>query len=352
MVLAIKKARTIGMAILLAATAAMMAQTKATGTDAKPAVQAEPATPAPQSPQAATPQAPSAKSTFPAVNPKNFTATTPTQEDVNSFLRAIWGFDTNRSWEVYGILKTPAPGVAKIVVLVADQRQPGKTMPMVFFTTPDGKHAIADNVMNFGPKPFEETREVLQARASGPSRGAKTNDLMLVEFADLQCPHCKEAQDTMDSLAQDFPQAKIVFENYPLTDVHPYAMRAAEDGVCVRKTKGDAAFFAYVSAVYAKQAGLTAQSVDETLKAAITQADADPAAVATCAATPETQQAVEASLKLGQDVGVTQTPMLAVNGHLLPLAGMPYDTLKQIVAFQAGQDGVTVHLQPTLKTLQ
>ena len=51
--------------------------------------------------------------------------------------------------------------------------------------------------------------------------------------------------------------------------------------------------------------------------------------------------AVEASIKLAEDVGVEQTPMLAVNGHLLPLAGIPYETLKSIISYQAMLDGVS-----------
>ncbi len=39
---------------------------------------------------------------------------------------------------------------------------------------------------------------------------------MLVEFADLQCPHCKEAQGTMDQLVKDFPNARVVFQSFPL----------------------------------------------------------------------------------------------------------------------------------------
>jgi protein-disulfide isomerase len=335
----------LGVAMAVSAVAPMVAQAKAAPAKV-PQTKVQSAAPEPQAPVA---QAQAVK--FPAVNPKNFTAASPTTADVNAFLKAVWGFDTGRVWEVAAILKTQAPGVAKVVVLVADESQPGKVLPTVFFTTPDGKHAISDNVIDFGPKPFEETRKTLQAEATGAARGAKSNDLMLVEFADLQCESCKDAQDKMDNLAQDFPQARIVFENFPIEARHPFALRAAEDGVCVRKTKGDAAFFSYVQAVYAKQAGLTAQSVDETLKAAETEAGADPAAVAACAAAPETKAAVEASLKLGEDVGVSQAPTLAVNGHLLSLA-LPYETLKRIVAFQAEQDGITVHLQPTLTTLK
>jgi protein-disulfide isomerase len=303
-------------------------------------------------PQAPTPQAAPPANPFPPVNPKNFTATSPTADEVNSFLKAIWGYDENRIWSVAAVLATPAPGVSKVVVFVGDKTQPGKGSQTVFFTTPDGKHAIADNIIDFGAKPFAENRKILQERANGAARGAKSNDLLLVEFADLQCPHCKEVQATMDNIVQDFPQARVVFENYPLTGIHPYAFRAAAEGECVRKAKGDAAFFTYTQAVFDLQEGLTAERADATLSAAVTKAGGDPAAAAACAETPEIKADVNASEKLGSDVGVDQTPMLSVNGHLLPISSLPYEVLKKIIAYQAGQDGVVVHVQPTLSTLK
>jgi protein-disulfide isomerase len=193
---------------------------------------------------------------------------------------------------------------------------------------------------------------VLQDRAEGPARGAKSTDLLLVEFADLQCPHCKDVQETMNNLVQDFPQARVVFENFPLTDIHPYAAAAAGEGLCVRKEKGDAAFFIYAQNVFDKQGALTQESAAATLSAAATAAGADAKTVAACAATQATKDELASEIKLGRDIGVDQTPMLAVNGHLLPLASLPYDVLKQIVAYQARQDGLDVHVQPTLSTLK
>ncbi|HEV2576513.1 MAG TPA: thioredoxin domain-containing protein [Acidobacteriaceae bacterium] len=331
----------IGMACALAMSGATML---AQNVPASNTPVAAPATPAPQ----ASAEAPNP---FPPANPKNFSADSPSLDEVNGFLKALWGYDTNRIWQVEGIVKTTAPGVAKVVVLVGDKRAPGKTSPLIFFTTPDGKHAIAENVMDFGIKPFAAARKTLQERADGAARGAKSNELLFVEFADLQCDRCKDAQDKMDSLQQDFPQARIVFEDAPAMN-HPYAERAALDGVCVRKAKGDAAFFSFAQAVYSKQAGLTPASADATLKTAISAAGADPAAVTACAALPETKATVDATVKLAQDLGATQLPVIAVNGHFISLDSVPYETLKEMIAFQAGQDGITVHLQPTLSTLK
>jgi len=307
--------------------------------------------------QQAEPQAPAPKvappvNPFPPVNLKNFTADSPTTAEVDAFLKAIWGYDENRIWSVAAILKTKAPGVAKVVVFVADKTQPKKGTQTAFFITPDGKHAIADNVIDFGPKPFALDRAILQDRADGPAEGAAGKDLLLVEFADLQDPRSKQAQETMNKLATDFPQARIVVENLAVNEGHPLAMRAAAEGACVAKQKGNAAFFLYEQAVFDKQDILKPDSADSVLGAAVTTAGGDPKTVAACAATPAGKAAVVAADTLAADIGAEQTPVIAVNGHLLPVDQVKYETLKKIIAYQAGQDGVVVHIQPTLTNIQ
>lgn len=315
---------------------------------------ATPGAAAVQSPTAA--QGPAASAVpanpFPAPNLKNFTAASPTRAEVDSFLKVLWGYEPNRIWSVAAILTTPAPGVSKIVILVGDKTQPGKVAQTVMFTTPDGKHAIADSVIDFGAKPFAASRAALQQSANGPARGAPGKALELVEFADLQCPKCKDAQETMDRLSQDFPEAHIVYQNFPLTEPHPFAYRAATIGTCVRKAKGDAAFFTYAQDVYTHQAALTAANANDTLAAAARSAGADPKSAGECADTQGAKDEVDASLKLGTELGIGGTPTLAVNGRMLPMTSIPYELLKRIVAYQAGQDGVQVHLQPSLTTLK
>jgi protein-disulfide isomerase len=131
-----------------------------------------------------------------------------------------------------------------------------------------------------------------------------------------------------------------VYQSYPLVELHPFAFKAAAYGYCVQKQKNDA-YFVYSAAVFDTQGALTPETGDETLKSAVTKAGLDPAAIDACAATQAIKDQVSASIKLAEDIGVEQTPMLAVNGHLLPLAGIPYETLKNIIAYQAMLDGVS-----------
>lgn len=298
---------------------------------------------------AAPPQAPAAPAptlgagpVFPKPDPNNFTAQAPTPEIVNAFLQASWGYDPNRVWQVQAILKTQVEGISKVVVLIGAKSGNQKLSAIQFFALPDGKHILAgDEIIPFGNHPYAEIRATLQQSADGPYRGAASKDLEIVEFADLQCPHCKDAQTDMDKLAVDFPKARIVFQNYPLARVHPAAVLAAEYGVCVTKMGGSTAFFQFASAAFDGQAGMaTSDGATMTLNSAVTKAGLDPAKVSACAATPATAAEVESSVKLALSLNVNQTPTLFINGRIIPMNGLPYDTLKQIVAYQAKQDGV------------
>lgn len=299
----------------------------------------------PAAPSASAPAAPAAAPAvvFPKTDPQFFTASTPTKDVINAFFEANWGYDTNRVWQIQAIMKTQVEGISKVVVLAGDKSGKQKIAVVQFFVLPDGKHIIAgDEILPFGEHPYADSRAELEQRADGPYRGPATKELELVEFADFQCPHCKDAQANMDRLAVDFPKAHIVFQNYPLARIHPAAVAAAEYGVCVTKLGGSNAFFQFASAVFEGQEGLsTRDGATLTLNSAVTKAGLDPAKVAACSTTPEVATNVEASVKLAQDLNIAETPTLMVNGRQVPIGGLPYDTLKQIIEYQAKMDGVT-----------
>lgn len=305
--------------------------------------------------QAVQPQAPTPHAVpvnpFPAVNPKNFTVDSPTPAVVSDFLKTVWGYNDNLSWSVQAIQKTVAPGVVRVVVFVANKTQPGKVSRNEFFITPDGKHAIADAVIDFGSKPYADRRQMLQEQANGPAEGAASKGFLMVEFADLLNGQSKEVHDTVSKLEKEFPEARVVFENLP-ADGNPYALRAAAEGVCVRKAKGDAAFFTYAQAVFNKEQGLTAATLEPVLSDAVTAAGGDPKVAAVCADSQAAKDDVKASIALGAAAGVDQSAVLVVNGRVLPAASVPFETLKQVVAYQAQLDGIPVHVQPTLSTLK
>ncbi len=287
--------------------------------------------------------APTAAPVFPKPNPADFTAASPTKETVDAFLTANWGFDENRIWQVEAILKTEVENVSEVVVYIGDKTGKEKPARFAFFVMPDGKHIISgDSIIKFGDHPFAGVRQEMQQRADGPYRGSASKDLELVEFADFECPHCKDAQANMEKLVADFPKARIVFQNFPIAAIHPASEQAAEYGLCVTKLGGSSAFFQFAAAVFDGQDGLaTPDGAALTLNSAVIKAGLDPTKVSACAATPEIKANVDASVKLGTDVGINSVPTLVVNGHEVPIGQIPYETLKKIVEFQAKLDGVS-----------
>ena len=338
--------RTFGALALMALSAPALqsvAQTKVPAAPPQgPTEQAPAATPTAPVPTTPAAPAPAGPPKFPAPDPANFTASSPSKEVIDGFLQANWGYDPNRIWQVQAILKTQVEGVSKVVVFVGDRTGKEKPSALGFFVLPDGKHIITgDQIVAFGDHPFADARAQLQQRADGPYRGSAAKNLELVEFADFQCPHCKEAQANMDKLMADFPQARIVFQNNPIASIHPEAMTAAEYGVCVNKLAGSTAFFQFASAVFDGQEGLASpDGATLTLNSAATKAGVDPTKISACVAEPQTKAEIEASLKLGVDLGISEVPTLVINGREVP-ANVPYDLLKKIVDYQAKIDGVT-----------
>ena len=275
---------------------------------------------------------------FPKAEPSDFTADSPTKAQVDAFLQASWGYDTNRVYQVQRITKTVVPGITNVVVLVGEKGRK-ETGALQFFALADGKHIITSNeILPFGDHPYAENRETLIKRADGPSHGAAGKDLEIVEFADFQCPHCKDAEPTIQKLVTEYPNAHFVFEMLPLPQ-HPQAFHAATYGLCVAKLGGDKAFFDFSTAVFDGQAGLsTDEGATLTLNSAVTKAGQDPDKVAACAKTPETKAAVEAGVKLAQDLNITQTPSLAINGRIIPVGGVSYDVLKQMITYHVAND--------------
>ena len=294
-------------------------------------------------PAPAEPAAPAAAAApvFPPPDPANFTAASPTKETINGFLKTSWGYDDSRVWEIEGIMKTQVDGISRVLIYVGDKTGKQKPSAIQFYALADGKHIIAgDEILPFGENPYIDARAQLQKRADGPYRGSAAKDLEIVEFADFECPHCKEAQPNMDKLLTDFPKAHIVYQNYPLPQ-HKAAAGAAAYGVCVAKLGGSSAFFTFSSAVFDGQDGLSSpDGATLTLNSAVTKAGLDPAKVDACSKEPATIAQVDDSVKLAKDLNINQTPTLEVNGRQVP-ANAPYETLKQIIEYQEKLDGIT-----------
>jgi len=254
----------------------------------------------------------------------------PSEEDVNAFLHQTFGYDSQLTWKIVGIRPSQAEGLAEVTVQISGPQGQGEQK---FFVTEDGKHAVVGDVIPFGAHPFEKTRELLQKKVTGPGRGPASAPVTVVEFSDLQCPHCKEAAPTIEKLLTDNPNIHFVYQNFPLP-MHNWAQKAAEYADCVGRSSNDG-FWKFLSGVYAAQSDITAENADQKLTELADSSGVNGKDIAACAARPETQSRVEASVNLGKSVDVNATPTLFINGRPVGVNGNNYDVLKQIVDFAA-----------------
>jgi len=251
----------------------------------------------------------------------------PSQAEVDSFLRHMFGYNPAATWKIIDIKPSEAPRVAHIIAVLGNN--PTATH---LYVTPDGKNVVVGDMIPFGANPYAETNATLLKDTSAP--------VTIVEFSDLQCPYCKSAQPIIDKLLEEKPNTRLVFQHFPLP-MHIWAMKAAAYGQCVAD-QNPAAFWKFVQGVYDAQESVNEGNVDEKLTAIATAAGADGARAAACSAQPNTLAQVQVSIDLGKSVGVGGTPTVFINGRKISaIKEVPFDTLKAMVDYEASQSKLT-----------
>lgn len=80
----------------------------------------------------------------------------------------------------------------------------------------------------FKPEPIDFT-----ISEGTPVKGKENAPVQIVEFSDFQCPFCTRAYDTMNQIAEAYPNnVALYFKQFPLTNIHPQAFQAAEASLC------------------------------------------------------------------------------------------------------------------------
>jgi protein-disulfide isomerase len=255
-------------------------------------------------------------------------ANLPSEETVNAFLHEWFGYDSSLTWKVVSIKPSEIEGLSEVNVVLSGAQG---AQPLKLYVTPDGKHAVNGEIMPFGAHPFAADRKELERGVNGPSRGPADATVTVVDFSDLQCPHCKDAHPILEKLVSENKNVRLIFQNFPLP-MHDWAAKGAAYADCVNHSSNDA-FWKFVQSVFAAQTDITAANADEKLIALADSAEVKGADIATCAAKPETTSRVEKSVALGKALDVNSTPTLFINGRKLP--AVPYEVLQKLVDFAA-----------------
>lgn len=144
----------------------------------------------------------------------------------------------------------------------------------------------------------------------------KKAPVAIVEFSDYECPFCKKFhQDTFDKLVKEYAdtgKAVISFRDFPLSFHDPNATLEAATAECVRREKGDKAYFSFGKAVYegtqANGKGLGEGKLDELIR----KAGANPASVNACAGSEAIKQEIAKDIADGGKAGISGTPSFII----------------------------------------
>ena len=279
---------------------------------------------------------PSKKTASPAVaKPAPATSTKqPSMEELNSFMRHMFGYDPMVKWKIESVKPSEVPGVTEVIITFGEpvqQRTP-------FYVAGDLQHAFIGQIIPFGADPFAQARRKLADEAKGPVKGAADAPVEIVEFSDFQCPHCKRAWPKVEQLLSQSSNARLVFQNFPLSNIHKWADRAAGYAECISRKNADQ-FWKFAQEVFDQQENINDQNAVDKLNTIASDAGADPAATATCADSADTKARVNQQYQLGAALGVTGTPTLFLNGRKIEnVNDTPIEIMKQMVDFEAQEN--------------
>jgi protein-disulfide isomerase len=206
-----------------------------------------------------------------------------------------------------------------------------------FLLSKDRKSLIRLTRMDLTKDPNAEIMKKL-ALKDRPTRGNKDAKVVVVNYDDFQCPFCSRMHQTLfPGLFKEYgDRVLFVYKDYPLSEIHPWAIHAAVDANCLAALNNDA-YWDLADYLHANQhvlnsaKGADAQfdAVDRAALLAGQQHSVDVVKLHACIKA-QNDDAVKASIQEGDALGVNATPTLFVNGEEVDGA-LPLSELRAVL---------------------
>lgn len=170
-----------------------------------------------------------------------------------------------------------------------------------------------------------------------PVRGNADARVTIINFDDFQCPFCSRMHSTIfDNVFKDYAsRIRVIYKDYPLQEIHPWAMHAAIDGNCLGEQNSQA-YWDFADYVHANQRVVAGKSrteafanLDGAAKDQATKHQLDQGKLQACVQKQD-ETAVRASIAEGDKLGIDSTPTLFINGEKL-LGVVPEQELRAIL---------------------
>jgi protein-disulfide isomerase len=171
---------------------------------------------------------------------------------------------------------------------------------------------------------FEPPRHEITIDAADPSLGPASAPVTIVEYSDFQCPFCQRVAPTLKRVRETYgDKVRIVWKDFPLTQIHPDAFKAGEAAHCA----GDAGkYWEYHDLLFANQQAL---GTDD-LKKYAASLGIDSAMFAACLDGGTHGERVRNGVAEGGRLGVNSTPTVYINGRFLSGA-QPFEVFQSVI---------------------
>ena len=177
---------------------------------------------------------------------------------------------------------------------------------------------------------LETPRFEVAVSDSDPSLGDASAPVTLIEFSDFQCPFCLRVAPTLKQIHAKYgDRVRIVWKDFPLTQIHPQAFKASEAGHCAAE---QGKFWQFHDAVYANQQAME----PEDLKRHAASVGVDAARFNACLDTSKHAEVVRNGVAEGTRLGINSTPTVFINGRRVAGA-QPYEVFAGIIDEELSQ---------------
>ena len=171
---------------------------------------------------------------------------------------------------------------------------------------------------------IDAPRYELALTASDPSLGSASAPVTIVEFSDFQCPFCQRVAPTLKRVRETYgDKVRIVWKDFPLTQIHPQAFKAGEAAHCAGE---QGKYWDYHDRLFANQQALQ----PDDLKKYAAEMGLDAAKFNACVDTSKYGDRVREGVAQGSRLGVNSTPTVYVNGRMLSGA-QPYEAFVAVI---------------------
>ncbi len=240
----------------------------------------------------------------------------PDAASLERFLRRYYAWPTDLlSLKVSPFKVAQMPGMLSASVQAVPKQGKGEVETIDFQISADGKFLLEKAPIKVQPDPFKDVRDQIDLR-NQPAFGSAVPRVTIVEYGDLQCAYCKQVVTVVrQEIPREFGRdVRIVFKDYPLWQIHPWAWDAAASGRCIYKQNAEA-FWPYHDWAYEQQGRFNPEQFKKAAAAFAQQLKIDMKQYDACLANPDTRAEVERSLQEGRAVGVEGTPSFFINGR-------------------------------------